>query len=268
LLLAKPFEWLSTESAEEPQFGMASHIFPQALFTTKHMNSVALSPERQKRYIELMNRIGNLELLLSSENQEKSSQYVEQWLATRTTDFRERHLIPNEEDLLGFNRFEDFIAAREELIRQRLKTIFGLSATQSSVPSPLMLPNIHTDRQVFIHQLLHQLVDNSPELEKDDGDEEVVRFGFKNWDVPVLKAGKKWPSSGRILLFTWVNRDQQLYLELGLGWSPEGTDTRENLFQVALSNEPPFNPPHYQKLPPQWIDLYRRIFLKQPEYTC
>jgi hypothetical protein len=243
------------------------HIFPQALFKTKHMNSVGLSPNRQKTYIELMHRIGNLELLLSSENQEKSSQDVEKWLSTRTTDFRERHLIPNEEDLLGFNRFEDFIAAREELFRQRLKTIFGLPETQSSVPSPSMLPNIQTDRQVFIHQLLHQLVDNSPELEKDGCDEEVVRFGIKDWDVPVLKAGKKWPSSGRILLFTWVNRDQQLYLELGLGWSPEDKDTREKLFQVALSNEPPFNPPHYQNLPPQWIYLYRRIFLKQPEYT-
>ena len=108
---------------------------------------------------------------------------------------------------------------------------------------------------------------DSSELEKDICDEEVVRFGIKDWDVPVLKAGKKWPSSGRILLFTWVNRDQQLYLELGLGWSPEGTDTREKLFQVALSNDPPFNLPHYQKLPPQWIYLYRRINLKQPEYT-
>src|SRR5439155_313897 len=60
------------------------HIFPQALFTVKHMNNVGLSADRQKRYIVLMNRIANLELLLASENQEKSSQDVEQWLATRT----------------------------------------------------------------------------------------------------------------------------------------------------------------------------------------
>jgi len=108
------------------------HIFPQALFTTKHMNSVGLSPERQKRYIELMNRVGNLELLLPSENLEKSNQNFEQWLATRDFSFRKRHLIPNGEYLLGFDKFEEFIADREELIRQRLKQIFVPLTSQVS----------------------------------------------------------------------------------------------------------------------------------------
>ncbi|MFL5655388.1 MAG: DUF262 domain-containing protein, partial [Ktedonobacteraceae bacterium] len=108
------------------------HIFPQVLFKTKHMNSVDLSPERQKRYIELMNRVGNLELLLPSENLEKSSQDFEYWLVTHDCSFRKRHLIPDNDDLLSFDKFEEFINAREELIRQRLKTIVALPAPQSS----------------------------------------------------------------------------------------------------------------------------------------
>lgn len=96
------------------------HIFPQALFTTKHMNSVDLSPERQKRYIELMNRIGNLELLLPSENLDKSNQDFEQWLATRDYGFMKRHLIPDNNNLLSFDHFVEFIASREELIRKHL----------------------------------------------------------------------------------------------------------------------------------------------------
>ena len=108
------------------------HIFPQALFTTKHMNSVGLSPERQKRYIELMNRVGNLELLRPSENLDKSNQNFEQWLATRDFSFRKRHLIPIGQYLLGFDKFEEFIADREELIRQRLKQIFVPLTSQVS----------------------------------------------------------------------------------------------------------------------------------------
>ncbi len=104
-------------------------------------------------------------------------------------------------------------------------------------------------------------------MERDIYDERVTRFGIKNWDVPVLKAGKRWPPSGRILLFTLENKNQKLIFELGLGWSPEGTDTREKLFRMALSNQPPFFPPKYGELPKQWVYLYRRLFLNSQDYT-
>jgi hypothetical protein len=67
------------------------HIFPRTLFSSKHMNSIGLSADQQMRYLELMNRVGNLELLLSQENLEKSNQDFEQWLATRDSSFRRRH---------------------------------------------------------------------------------------------------------------------------------------------------------------------------------
>jgi uncharacterized protein with ParB-like and HNH nuclease domain len=104
------------------------HIFPQALFTRQLMTSLCLSADQQERYSELMNRIGNLELLLPAENQEKSDSKFEEWLPTRETNFRARHLIPQDNTLLRFDKFEEFIEVREELIRQRLRTIFALPA--------------------------------------------------------------------------------------------------------------------------------------------
>lgn len=101
-----------------------------------------------------------------------------------------------------------------------------------------------------------------------------MRFGVKSWDTPLLKPGrrglkpeKEWPPSGRILLFTIEDKRQSLDFQLGLGWSPAGTDTREKLFRMALSNEPPFRPSHFQQLPPQWVYLYRRKMLDPQTYT-
>lgn len=104
------------------------HIFPQALFTRQFMTNNCLSADQQEKYNELMNRIGNLELLLPAENQEKSDTNFEEWLPTRETNFRVRHLIPQDNTLLRFDKFEEFIEVREELIRQRLRTIFALPA--------------------------------------------------------------------------------------------------------------------------------------------
>lgn len=104
------------------------HIFPKALFTPKYMSSVGLRLDQQKRYMELVNHVGNLQVLLPSENLGKSDQEFEKWLNTRGSGFRRRHLIPNDDTLLSFDKFEEFIAAREGLIRERVKHV--LSAVQ------------------------------------------------------------------------------------------------------------------------------------------
>jgi hypothetical protein len=101
------------------------HVFPKSLFTPDNMDAAGLTSEERVRYLALRDRIGNLELLLQHENEEKSNQSFETWLRTRDASFRQRHLIPSEDDLLRFDRFEDFIRAREKLIQERLETLFG-----------------------------------------------------------------------------------------------------------------------------------------------
>ena len=90
------------------------HIFPQSLFDRQRLEEAGLPPEQQLRYRQLMNRLGNLELLSGPENIEKSNQDFAKWVTTRNTGFKQRHLIPDDPTLLRLDHFEQFIAAREE----------------------------------------------------------------------------------------------------------------------------------------------------------
>lgn len=101
------------------------HIFPQSLFDTQRLNEVGIPLAQQARYRERMNRIGNLQLLSAPENIEKSNQEFATWVATRSLTYKQRHLIPADPTLLQFDRFEQFIDAREALIRERLATLFA-----------------------------------------------------------------------------------------------------------------------------------------------
>ena len=101
------------------------HIFPQAMFSKENPLFTGLSPEQQDRYLALRDRIGNLELLLNDENNEKSAKSFETWLHSRDKSFRSRHLIPADDELLKFENFEAFIQARETLITDRIKKIIA-----------------------------------------------------------------------------------------------------------------------------------------------
>ena len=99
------------------------HVFPQSLFRPKRMAEAGLSQADQKQYLEMANSIANLQLLLATENVGKSDDSIDHWLTTRDVGFRKRHLLPDDNDLLTFARFPEFIAARQELIGERLKTL-------------------------------------------------------------------------------------------------------------------------------------------------
>lgn len=95
------------------------HIFASGLFKPKE-----LMPARFE-WINMKNRLGNLCLLLASENTGKQDMPVEDWLKSREPGFLKRHLIPEDQTLWKFDRFPEFLAAREELVRARLKSLFG-----------------------------------------------------------------------------------------------------------------------------------------------
>ncbi len=103
------------------------HIFPRSLFTDEKLEAVGVPPEKRDRYRELRDHLGNLELLLAHENEEKSNKDFGEWVHTRDRAFKRTHLIPEDDDLLVLKRFEDFIEARETLIQDRLKIIFSES---------------------------------------------------------------------------------------------------------------------------------------------
>jgi hypothetical protein len=99
------------------------HIFPRALFSERNLNALGFDEVRKDRYRGLRDRFGNLQLLLSDENLEKQDKNFGDWIRTRDKGFKQRHLIPEDDGLLDFGRFEQFMSAREDLIRKHLKNL-------------------------------------------------------------------------------------------------------------------------------------------------
>lgn len=102
------------------------HLFARNTFKARE-----LAPTGRTGWIAQKERLGNLCLLLASENQGKQDIPLDQWLRSRDASFLRRHLIPEDRALWAFDRFPDFVKAREELIRQRLKTLFAPNPAQS-----------------------------------------------------------------------------------------------------------------------------------------
>ncbi len=98
------------------------HLFASSSFKPKE-----LSVQNRLDWLSKRDRLGNLCLLLGTENVGKQDKPLDEWLASREPGFLRRHLIPDDKSLWKFDRFPDFIDAREQLIRDRLKTLFGRS---------------------------------------------------------------------------------------------------------------------------------------------
>lgn len=101
------------------------HIFPQDMFKSHNMRAYGLSAEQQSHYPAIMDFIGNLMLLRSEENLEKSNQPFDEWIKSRDCNFKKRHLIPSDQELYKLENFEAFVVERDRLIKARLQELFG-----------------------------------------------------------------------------------------------------------------------------------------------
>ncbi|TFH31320.1 MAG: hypothetical protein E4G98_00290 [Promethearchaeota archaeon] len=99
------------------------HIFPKSMFDLANPAFAALPPEKQIKFKALRNKAANLQPLMDKENNDKRAKSFDEWIKTRDKNFRKTHLIPGDDDLLKFERFDDFIAAREILITEKLKKV-------------------------------------------------------------------------------------------------------------------------------------------------
>lgn len=101
------------------------HIIPQAAFAEKNLKRAGIDDTRIGEFQELQHSLGNLNLILASENQGKSDEEFEKWLKSRDKTFRQRHLIPDDSTLYRIGQFDKFLESREKLIRTRLESIFA-----------------------------------------------------------------------------------------------------------------------------------------------
>jgi hypothetical protein len=102
------------------------HIFARGLFKPRELSTLG-----RLDWISKKEHLGNLCLLLAAENAGKQDMPVDEWLQSRDPGFLKRHLIPDDRDLWKFERFPDFLEAREELVRRRFKSLFGPTAARA-----------------------------------------------------------------------------------------------------------------------------------------
>ncbi len=115
------------------------HIIPRSLADRKALMAQNLPETLIERILDSVNRLGNLQLLLGRENLEKSNIPFDQWIQTRDRDFLSRHLIPNKPELWDVRSLPDFVRAREDLIRKRLRALqleSSGSGHAASAPAP------------------------------------------------------------------------------------------------------------------------------------
>jgi hypothetical protein len=101
------------------------HIFPSKMFGYQEMLSGGRDAETWRKYHVLHEKVANLELLTHQENLEKLDTPFDEWIRTRDSSFKRRHLIPDDPELWKFENFERFVAERETLIKKRLTQLFG-----------------------------------------------------------------------------------------------------------------------------------------------
>jgi hypothetical protein len=97
------------------------HIIPRSLADRKVLMGRNVPETRIQQILDSVNRLGNLQLLLGRENLEKNNIPFSEWIQTRDANFLERHLIPDDPELWDVMALPEFVAAREDLIRQRMR---------------------------------------------------------------------------------------------------------------------------------------------------
>jgi uncharacterized protein with ParB-like and HNH nuclease domain len=104
------------------------HIFPQSLLRKVRMLNPSNGKKNLTRYRDYeRNQLANCMLLTRQENGSggKGDLSPEQWFVgpRATPSYLETHLIPPDPTLWNIERYDDFIAARKKLIKERFKTL-------------------------------------------------------------------------------------------------------------------------------------------------
>ena len=98
------------------------HIFPQSEFKATLLRRRGYDDAKVKLYMSRFNTLSNLQLLTDTENTSKNATPFDEWLKTRDTTYRSRHLIPDLADY-SFDNFEEFFEARRNSIIAALKAL-------------------------------------------------------------------------------------------------------------------------------------------------
>ncbi|WP_157132427.1 GmrSD restriction endonuclease domain-containing protein [Roseovarius sp. TM1035] len=101
------------------------HIIPRSRAERRVLMGTNLPEHRIREIMASVDRLGNLQLLPSQENLEKSDIPFESWITGRSDGYKTKHLIAHTPDLWTEAMLPEFVREREKLIRQRLMALTG-----------------------------------------------------------------------------------------------------------------------------------------------
>lgn len=103
-----------------PEFNLA----PISSCGKPNINHIFPVENLQKKYsIELINDIGNLQILSDNENKKKSNSTFEEWINGQDESFLTKSYIPNDKHLWKVENYEKFIDERKKIMYKKLKEI-------------------------------------------------------------------------------------------------------------------------------------------------
>lgn len=120
----RDFDYNPAYSNNMPQ---VDHIFPRSKLREIKVVNPATGRKVMKWRQSDRDQLANCMLLKREENSAggKSDQTPDEWFSDKDAEYLERHLIPPEADLWRMDRYEDFIEARKELIRDRFRYLLA-----------------------------------------------------------------------------------------------------------------------------------------------
>lgn len=101
------------------------HIFPQAETIRSKLMATNLPVSKIEQIIAASAKIGNLQLLSSTENNKKNAQKFADWALNVDSGYYECHLIPQDRHLWDVLMLPEFVREREKLIRKKLLSLSG-----------------------------------------------------------------------------------------------------------------------------------------------
>ena len=101
------------------------HIIPQADAQKNTLRGRNIPEHRVQEILGAVNRLGNLQLLRSDENIEKSALPFRSWITGRRSDFYDQNMIPERLDHCDVLWLPEFVREREQLIRKRFLSLLG-----------------------------------------------------------------------------------------------------------------------------------------------
>lgn len=124
-VLALLYPWLKFD-----QHFHIDHIFPRSMFKPKILRKNGISKQERNRWLDHKDDLGNLQLLQGKVNQNKADQDFEAWLQELQPEpvgldaYKKQHMIPEVD--LSFTKFPEFLEARIQILRQKLKDLLGV----------------------------------------------------------------------------------------------------------------------------------------------